>query len=251
MVRNEPPVEVTKRSLPASLDYAEIRIRGAAKLFGSYEDDPGIARISGTVCIPDLHDEDEEPISSIEGIGLEIVDGATAEITILRAEAVVLDLGAIKDLFETLDADSEELLRYSCLFDLEGGEGLHPDLEETLAGFGEHVVIAKRVRLAPAWRGLGGVGRYLFGRMLPLICCDPAVVAAQPFPLDVDRDEKGNAKKAALKRGLAQTRRTWKSIGFEPYKEDIWIMDPNLVKHEQAIARLERKLNLSRASYRD
>jgi hypothetical protein len=245
MVRNEPPAEVKERSLPASLDYAEIRIHAAAKLFGSHEDDPGLVRISGTVIVPDLHDEDEEPISSIEGIGLEVVDGATAEITILRAEAVVLDLGRIKYLFETLDADSEELLRYSCLFDFKGGEGLHPDLEETLEGFGEHVVIAKRVRLAPAWRGFGGVGRYLFGRMLPLMCCDPVVVAAQPFPLDVDRDERGNAEKAALKRGLAQTRRIWKSIGFEPYKDDIWIMDPNLVKHDRALTRLERKLRLS------
>ncbi len=248
MVRNEPPSEVTKRSLPASLDYAEIRINTAAKLFGSNEDDPGLARICGTVSIPDLHDEDEEPITSIDGIGLEIVEGVTAEITILRAQAVVLDLGAIEDVFETLDADSAEILHYSCLFDLESGVGLHPDLEETLAGFGDHVVIAERVRLAPAWRGCGGVGRYLFGRMLPLICCDPVVVAAQPFPLDVDRDEEGNAEKAALKRGLAQTRRIWKSIGFEPYKDDIWIMDPNLVKHEQAIARLERKLNLPRTS---
>jgi hypothetical protein len=202
-------------------------------------------RIFGTVSIPDLHDADEGPISSIDGIGLEIVDGAAAEITILRAEAIVLDLQKLENPLETLDADSEELLRYSCLFDLEGGEGLHPELEEALAGFGTHVVIAERVRLAPAWRGLGGVGRYLFGRMLPLMCCDPVVVAAQPFPLDVDRDEEGNAKKAALRRGLAQIRRTWKSIGFEPYKDDIWIMDPNLVKHEQALTRLERKLNLS------
>jgi hypothetical protein len=248
MVRDEPSAEAAERALPASLEYAEVGIHSAAKLFGSGEDDPGLVRILGTVSILDLHDEDEESISSIAGIGLEIVEGATAEITILRAEAVVLDLGTIKNLFETLDADSEELLHYSCLFDFEGGEGLHPDLEEALAGFGEHVVIAERVRLAPAWRGLGGVGRYLFGRMLPLMCCDPVVVAAQPFPLDVDRDEQGNAKKAALKRGLAQTRRTWKSIGFEPYKNDIWIMDPNLVKHDQALTRLERKLKLSRMS---
>lgn len=203
-------------------------------------------RVSGTVSIPDLHDENEEPISSVAGIGLSVVGDATEEITILRADAVVLDLGRIEYLFETLDADSAELLHYSCLFGSEGG--LHPDLEENLEGFGEHVVIATRVRLASAWRGLGGVGRYLFGRMLPLICCDPVAVAAQPFPLDVDRDENGVVKKAALKRGLAQTRRVWKSIGFEPYKDDIWIMDPNSAKHDRVLNRLERKLKLSSAS---
>lgn len=239
-----PEPDATKRSLPASLNYAEIRIQSAARLFGSDMDDPGFARVSGTVSIPDLHDEDEESISSIEGIGLSIVEGPTVEITILRAEAVVLDLDRIQDPYETLDADSQELEAYSCLFDLEGGNGIHPDLDEIIEGFGRHVVIGERVRLAPAWRGLGGVGRYLFGRMLPLICCDPIVVAAQPFPLDVVRDEEGNAEKEALKRGLAQVRRTWKSIGFEPYKNDIWIMDPNSVKHERALVRLERKLGL-------
>src|ERR1700683_4444434 len=125
MVRDEPSTEAAERALPASLEYAEVGIHSAAKLFGSGEDDPGLVRILGTVSILDLHDEDEELISSIAGIGLEIVEGATAEITILRAEAVVLDLGTIKNLFETLDADSEELLHYSCLFDFEGGEGLH------------------------------------------------------------------------------------------------------------------------------
>jgi hypothetical protein len=156
----------------------------------------------------------------------------------------VLDLDLIQDPHETLDADSQELEAFGCLFDLEGGVGLHPDLEQMIEGSGRHVVIGERVRLAPAWRGLGGVGRYLFGRMLPLICCDPVVVAAQPFPLDVTRDEKGNADKESLKHGLSQIRHTCRSIGFEPYKDDIWIMDPNSIKHERSIAKLERQLSL-------
>jgi len=155
-----------------------------------------------------------------------------------------LDLEQIQDPYETLDADSAELAAYSCLFDLEGGSGLRPDLDEILAGFGRHVVIGERARLAPAWRGLGGIGRYLFGRMLPLICCDPVVVAVQPFPLDVARDGEGNADKESLKKGLAQIRRTWRSIGFQPYKNEIWVMDPNSSKHERALARLERKIGL-------
>ena len=73
----------TKRSLPASLDYAEIRINTAAKLFGSNEDDPGLARICGTVSIPDLHDEDEEPITSIDG-GLFRPSGRSAGRLLLR-----------------------------------------------------------------------------------------------------------------------------------------------------------------------
>jgi len=45
------------------------------------------------------------------------------------------------------------------------------------APFSQHVVIAERVRVAPAWRGAGSVGRYLAARMLPCVCAQPAVVA--------------------------------------------------------------------------
>jgi hypothetical protein len=57
---------------------------------------------------------------------------------------------------------------------------------------GEHLIIAERVRVAPAWRCLGGAGRHLASRLFRQICCDPAIVAAQPFPLDITRDDHGN-----------------------------------------------------------
>jgi hypothetical protein len=237
-------------SLPASLDYAHIRVSSDARLFGSEpDDDPGMVRVTGTVSIRDSRDiiDDDEhvkPVASVEGIGLSITDEDEPEITILRTEAVVLDLGRIEDVFESLDADSAELVGYWCLFDPDREGELHPDLEDLIEPFGGHVVILERARLAPAWRGLGGVGRYLIGRMLPYICCDPAVVATQPFPIDVPRDDKGNADEAELKRGLVQVRRTWKSIGFQPYKGDIWVMDPKLVTHENALKEIERRLGL-------
>jgi hypothetical protein len=159
----------------------------------------------------------------------------------------VLDLERVENPYESLDANSQELEAYGCLFDL-GGGGLHPDLEHMLqAPFGEHVVIAERVRVAPAWRGLGGVGRYLAGRLFRQMCCDPVVVATQPFPLDVTRDDRGNTDDAAMKPAVKQVRRTWKSIGFQPYKGDIWILDPSAGRHEQAMTKLEQRLSLTRS----
>jgi hypothetical protein len=235
---------LASRLLPASLEYAELQIHSTAKLSGTDIDDPGLTRVNGTVSIIDVPGEEDEPLTGIEGIGLRITprpDGTT-QITILQADAIVLDLDRIEDPYESLDADSQELEAYGCLFDLATGE-LHPDLEGLLGvPLGSHVVIAERVRVAPAWRGYGGVGRYLAGRLFLHMCCDPVVVATQPFPLDIDRDEHGRADDAALKPALRQIQRTWKSIGFRRYKGEIWILDPTSNVHERAMTKLARQL---------
>lgn len=115
--------------LPASLEYADIEIRGNAKLFiGEPDDDPGLLRLSASISIYDFPDdgilaEPDLPAAGIEGIGLSatpLEDGRT-KITILKAEGLILDLFRIENPFETLDAISDELTAYACLFDLENG----------------------------------------------------------------------------------------------------------------------------------
>jgi len=234
-----------RKSLLASLDQAEIRVQSKAKIFGSDADEPAFARAFCTIIIPALNDHDEESSPSIEGIGLSVTEAPAKEIAILQVEAVILDIEGDQNSIESLEAGPEELRAYSCLLDPHEGDELHADLESMLSVFGRHVVILERVRLAPAWRGLGGVGRYLTGRILPLICCDPAVFAMQPFPLDVIRDGKGNAGKKEIERGAARLRLAWESIGFRPYKDDIWIMDPGSSPHEHAMAKLQSKLGLT------
>lgn len=248
------PVKRDSPEMPARLDYADIRICSSAKLFGQEpDDDPGLLRVSASITIADFPDDDlpddeASPLTEIDGIGLSAVplDGGGTEITILRAEGLVLDLYRIENPFETLDASSQELVAYACLFDLKEGRGLDPDLEDRLLGPAiGRVVIAESVRIAPAWRGCGGIGRYLASRLWPVVCPDAALVAIHPFPIDVPRDDAGHVDKRAFHFTLKQIERTWESIGFEPYKNDIWIMDPSADKHERAVAKLERKLGLS------
>jgi hypothetical protein len=238
------------RPLPASLRHARITIRGDTSLFGTDMDDPGILRTEATVTIHDLPEEDsdlgEEAAAEIEGISLDPIRQASEgpEMTIFRATALTMDFGRVQDPHDSLDADSQELESYACLFDLPGSE-LHPDLLVKLEfPASQHIVIMERARLAPAWRGCGGIGRYLTGRVLPWICPSPAVVVGQPFPIDVPRHKDGTPDNEAFGPAMKQIERVWKSIGFEPYKNGIWIMDPSLNTHQRAIARLERKLGL-------
>jgi hypothetical protein len=239
----------TPRPLPASLRFARIAVRGEATLFGTDMDDPAILRTEATVSIQDPPADIpsvREAAAGITGVSLDPVS-QTSEgpvMTIFRATALVMDLARVQDPYDSLDADSQELETYGCLLDLPSGE-LHPDLLDRLEfTASENVVILERARLAPAWRGCGGLGRYLTGRVLPLICPTPAVIAGQPFPLDIPRDAHGRPDQAALGPAIEHMQRIWESIGFEPYKNDIWIINPSAATHEEAMAQLERKLGL-------
>lgn len=239
----------TQRTLPASLTYARINLQSKAKLFSHEpDDDPGVLKVRATVSIPDfaadaLPEDESVRVADIDGIALSIapVNGGDKELTILHADGVVLDLYQIEDALETLDASSAELLEFACLLD-SGSREFHPGLEELLCMPTGSLAIIECVRVAPAWRGLGGVGRYLTARLIPWMFPDAAVVALKPFPIDVPRDERGTADEAALGPALKQVERTWHSIGFEPYKDGIWIMDPHAGRHEDAVSKLERKL---------
>ncbi|OLZ57589.1 hypothetical protein BS330_14880 [Amycolatopsis keratiniphila subsp. nogabecina] len=91
----------------------------------------------------------------------------------------------------------------------------------------------RRVQLAPAWRGLGGVGRLLTARLLRWICTDPRLVAVLPFPIDLDR---GLLKDDSIfEPALEKVRRTWAALGFQPATDQLWIMDPADGAHESTI----------------
>ncbi len=98
------------------------------------------------------------------------------------------------------------------------------ELEDSLEPGGSQVVILDRVRLAPGWRGCGGVGRLLIIRWLRWLYDDPRAVVLKPFPIDLDDDQKQD--NAVFRKAMTAVRRTWKSIGFEPFSDDIWVLDP-------------------------
>jgi hypothetical protein len=209
-------------------------------------DDPGLLRFTATVAIHEYPEDEEDSVAAIDGISLSMTsDNGVKDMTVFRADGLVLDLCRVENVVESLDADSAELVKYACLFDPDRDNELHPDLESRLElPVGPHVVILERARVASAWRGCGGVGRYLTGRVLSWVSQSAVVVAAQPFPLDVKRDGRGAVDDANFKPALKAIQRTWRSIGFEPYQDDIWILDPTASKHERAMVRLERKLDI-------
>lgn len=158
------------------------------------------------------------------------------ELTVFTMSGLTLDLWRIDRIYDSLDARSSDYEHFARLFDPSGDMGLHPDFEDDLIG-GTHVVIIDRARIAPAWRGRGGVGRLLIARSLRWLASSAALVATHPFPIDIPIDDRDDRPRVEREKVIVQ--RIWQSLGFEPFREDLWVMKPSLRSHQDAVEQLE------------
>lgn len=163
--------------------------------------------------------------------------------TVLTMHGLTVDPFTVEDSIpRLLDEVSEDFAHFGVLF---AGNDFAPELTAVIEGLGSRSVLIDRVRMAPGWRGRRGVGRLLISRILRLFAGDSAVIATNPFPIDLfaESDNLSHVTKHPLfGEELAKVQRTWGSLGFHPYKDPIWILDPAMSTHSQAVTALERDL---------
>lgn len=228
------------------LHRVKLEVSGTASLYGSDIDDPGTMDWWGRASATVWHDWEEDGTHlANDGVALsrrKVDDGE--ELTIFEANGLRIDLDNVQGVLDALDALSQDYADFMPAFD--GGDAeLAPKLLEKLdLSFGSDVVILDRVRLAAAWRGLGGVGRILTARVLRWVSANPRVLLLKPFPIDLERDKLKDD--AVFKPALKNVRKVWRSLGFRRFTDDIWYLDPIAGSHERAVARLERGLDLAR-----
>lgn len=147
-------------------------------------------------------------------------------------------LGAGVDLADELDAISADTAVFIPLVD---GDSLTDDVERQ--GFGSRLVLINHVSLEPAWRGRGGVGRYLTGMAIRHIDHDAACVAlhASPFELrnsygdeDVPPDE--------CEAGAAALGELWQTLGFRRHTGHLFVLDPAEITLDHAVAEFRTHL---------
>ncbi|MFF3271717.1 hypothetical protein ACFYWU_12400 [Streptomyces chrestomyceticus] len=207
------------------------------------EDDPATLEWEWSAVLPLWEPDDEEAVADNEqllapGISLSqrSTDADQTELTVFAMSGLTLDLWRISRIYDSLDSRSADYEHFARLFDRSGDLGLHPDLGDCLVT-GTHVVLIDRAAIAPAWRGLGGVGRLLIARLLRWATGSTALVATHPYPIDIPLDERDDEARVARQKAVVQ--RTWQSLGFEPFREDVWVMKPHLRAHEDAAKRLD------------
>lgn len=249
MKRHQTNGDALATTLLSQLEDVQLHVRGQAALIGADMTDPGTLDwwAEATISLWPDDEEPEEAWASAPGVALSTRDRGAGEreLVLFEADGLLVDLQHVEDAFDALDARSEDYAHFIPLFgntESFGQLDLNDELEDRLEALGSHVVIIDRARLAPAWRGLGGVGRLLTGRLLRWVSADPRVIAVHPFPIDLDMEQRQNS--TVFKPALEQVQRVWASLGFRPFTDRIWVMDPHLADHAEALANLAHRLGL-------
>jgi hypothetical protein len=158
--------------LLSCLDRLQLRFDSTASLVAAdAHDDPATLEWSCRAVLPLWEPDDEEAAADNARLlapGVSLAQKSRdecEELTIFAMSGLTLDLWRIGRIYESLDSRDADYEHFGPLFDRSGDLGVHADLEECLVN-GTHVVIIDRARIAPAWRGLGGVGRLLISRPL-------------------------------------------------------------------------------------
>ncbi|WP_158852864.1 hypothetical protein [Saccharothrix deserti] len=167
------------------------------------------------------------------------------EYTIFRMNGLKLDLEDVVDTFDALDARTAEYAEFIPLFAdtrTYGFVDVDPGIEDTLELPCSEIVIVDFAELAPGWRGLGGAGRLLAGRLLRWLCSAQSCVALKPFPVELSQAEKDDP--AIFDPALERVRHVWRSLGFKPFTDDLFFMESRNMPHRRAVQNLERRLGL-------
>jgi len=186
-------------------------------------------------------DDDDDDRKSVEWTAAEGVSLDRASLRIWSMSGFTADTFRIgASLRDALDARSMDSAAFSPLVNLGTGE-LLTAIDDEYNPMGSNLVIIERVRLAPAWRGLGGVGRLLTASALRWIARETKVVAVHPYPIDLGNAPSDDPR---FPDAMAAVRRTWGSLGFEPMDghEDIWLLDPAMNAMNEAEEELRGRL---------
>lgn len=90
----------------------------------------------------------------------------------------------------------------------------------------------------PAWRGMGGLGRYLAGSGLLMLTDLATCIALRPSPFELHAMYADEVPQAVWAAGVQKLTDLWCSLGAEPARGGNLVIDPTLVHLQEAVDRL-------------
>ncbi|NKT14076.1 hypothetical protein GS979_06355 [Rhodococcus hoagii] len=157
---------------------------------------------------------------------------------VLKMDGWAFMLGSGDDLMLELDSISADTAVFIPLVD---GDELADDLD--VEGIGSRLVLINHVVLNPAWRGRGGVGRYLTGLAIRHLDHDAACVAlhASPFELRAHYDG-ADVPAEEWEAGAVALGKLWQTLGFRRHTGHLHILDPATIDLDQAISQHKTRI---------
>jgi hypothetical protein len=227
-----------------------LKVSCEAPLAGTDIADPGIMDWQGEATLSIRPGDDESSAGwwthANAALSAEDIGSGGLKFQVLRATGLVVDLWSVQDVFTALKARNQDYAEFLPLFGGRGSFGqltLAEELDDMLEPGGGRVVIMSRVLLAPAWHGLRGIGSLLVARLLRWLTDDARVVALRRFPAEPNEQDADIPEIHGP--AMNQAQHIWRSLAFEPFTDQVWIMDPRMSAHHQAVQSLAGQLGLT------
>ena len=152
---------------------------------------------------------------------------------------VVVDIYQTRDPFGLLDGEDAGLGAIAgTVFDARTGQ-LDPDLDDLLEPLGDRILILNSVRLAPEWRGFG-LGVLLAGIAIKKLSGCVRAAVCYPAPIDEPADGEPGSP-AAREQAIEALSRAWAQLGFEHFKDRVYVLDLSLVTLDESLGRLHKR----------
>lgn len=145
-----------------------------------------------------------------------------------------VDLRECEDPWDALDSSNDDIAHIGdVVFDVNTGqlaEGLASRLHDT----GDRVLVLDRVELVPAWQGKG-VAALLIAETLELMRTGCRAALCLPGPLDRGAEED---YEAGYDEAVRRMTKVWSRVGFRPFAEGVWLLEPRLGTLDETLASL-------------
>jgi GNAT superfamily N-acetyltransferase len=166
--------------------------------------------------------------------------GVGAGAAVGRIEVLAVDLAGCPDPWGELDASNDAVAHIGeTVFDVNTGQ-LAEGFDTRLRRRGDRVLVLDYVELEPAWRG-HNVAALLVAECLDRLRADCRVVVCLPGPLE--RPDLGDVD---YEEAVRRVRGVWSQVGFVPYRDGVWFLDPTERFREECLARLRARHGLVR-----
>jgi GNAT superfamily N-acetyltransferase len=211
-------------SEPAATDLSGIElVLSTGRVLG--ERPAGIAHWTVTAVAPGSTDAPEVGAGLVGEIG--------------RLQLLAIDLVRCADPWGALDASNADVAHIGdTVFDMNTGQ-LADRFDQRLSRRGTWVLLLDYVELAPEWQARN-VAALLVAESLDQLCRACRVVLGLPGPLERRPGLSDEQHAEAVRRMQAM----WSRVGFVPFEENVWFLDPNVGTLEQNLRTLRRQHDL-------
>lgn len=155
-----------------------------------------------------------------------------------RIEVLSIDLARCDDPWAELDASNDAVAHIGeTVFDQNTGQ-LAQEFDSRLRGIGDRVLVVDYVELEPEWQRQN-LAALLVAETLDALRAGCRVVVCLPGPL-----ERRSLDDAEHEEAVRRMQAVWSQIGFTPYEDGVWYLDPHPRTLEEALMALRRRHGL-------